>query len=103
MNHCLSTKAVVQRVQNLIYNVNFTVTVKSKDNTTTYNDTDKDGIIYLPYVQAGDYTVFMSDISADGVNYHCDKSQTITVTDSIKYAKVDIKDEIKTEAQINVA
>ena len=88
---------------NLIYNVNFTVTVKSKDNTTTYNDTDKDGIIYLPYVQAGDYTVFMSDISADGVNYHCDKSQTITVTDSIKYAKVDIKDEIKTEAQINVA
>ena len=88
---------------NLIYNVNFTVTVKSKDNTTTYSDTDKDGIIYLPYVQAGDYTVFMSDISSDGVNYHCDKSQTITVTDSIKYAKVDIKDEIKTEAQINVA
>ncbi|MCR5555939.1 MAG: glycoside hydrolase family 25 protein [Butyrivibrio sp.] len=88
---------------NLIYNVNFTVTVKGKDTTTTYNDTDKDGIIYLPYVTAGDYTVFMSDISSDGVNYHCDKSQTITVTDSIKYAKVDIKDEIKTEAQINVA
>ncbi len=88
---------------NLIYNVNFTVTVKNKDTTTTYNDTDKDGIIYLPYVQAGDYTVFMSDISSDGVNYHCDKSQTITVTDSIQYAKVDIKDEIKTEAQINVA
>ena len=88
---------------NLIVNVDFTVTVKSKDNTTTYNDTDKDGIIYLPYVQAGDYTVFMSDVSSGGVNYHCDKSQTITVTDSIKYAKVDIKDEIKTEAQINVA
>ena len=88
---------------NLIYNVDFTVTVKSKDATTNYNDTDKDGIIYIPYVKAGDYTVFMSDASVDGVNYHCDKSQTITVTDSIQYAKVDIKDEIKTEAQINVA
>ncbi len=88
---------------NLIYNVNFTVTVKNKDQTTTYSDTDKDGIIYLPYVEAGDYTVFMSDISSEGVNYHCDKSQTITVTDSIQYAKVDIKDEIKTEAEINVA
>ncbi|MBQ3796295.1 MAG: glycoside hydrolase family 25 protein [Butyrivibrio sp.] len=88
---------------NLIYNVDFTVTVKNNDKTTTYSDTDRDGIIYLPYVEAGDYTVFMSDISSDGVNYHCDKSQTITVSDSIEYAKVDIKDEIKTEAEINVA
>ncbi|WP_029232052.1 glycoside hydrolase family 25 protein [Butyrivibrio sp. VCB2006] len=87
----------------LISNVNFTVTVKGKNKTVDYSDSDMDGIIYIPYVEAGDYTVFLSDISADNKNYHADKSQTITVSDSIKYTKVDIKDEIKEESQINVA
>ena len=87
----------------LISNVNFTVTVKTKNKTMDYSDSDKDGIIYIPYVEAGDYTVFLSDITSDNKNYHADKSQTITVSDSIEYTKVDIKDEIKDESQINVA
>lgn len=87
----------------LIPDVNFTVTVKSSNKTMDYTDSDKDGIIYIPYVEAGDYTVFLSDITSDNKNYHADKSQTITVSDSIEYAKVDIKDEIKDESQINVA
>lgn len=87
----------------LISGVEFTVTVKGKDKTMTYSDTDKDGIIYISYVDSGDYTVFLSDISTDTANYHSDKSQTITVSDHIEYAKVDIKDEIKDESQINVA
>lgn len=87
----------------LISNVNFTVTVKSKNKAIDYSDTDMDGIIYIPYVEPGDYTVFLSDISVDNKTYHSDKSQTITVSDHIEYAKVDIKDEIKDESQINVA
>ena len=87
----------------LISGVEFTVTVKGKDKTMTYNDSDQDGIIYIPFVDPGDYTVFLSDISTDTANYHSDKSQTITVSDHIEYAKVDIKDEIKDESQINVA
>lgn len=86
----------------LIANVEFTVTVKGKDKTLTYSDTDKDGIIYIPFVSAGDYTVFLSDASTTDSEYFCDKSQIITVSDSIEYTKVDIKDEIKTESQINV-
>ena len=87
----------------LISNVNFTVTIKGAGKTVDYSDTDMDGIIYLPYVDPGDYTVFLSDISADNKTYHADKSQTITVSDHIEYAKVDIKDEIKQESEINVA
>ena len=87
----------------LISGVDFTVTVKGKDKTMTYNDTDKDGIIYIPVVDPGDYTVFLSDISTETANYHSDKSQTISVSDHIEYTKVDIKDEIKDESQINVA
>lgn len=89
--------------EKLIASVPFTVTLKGKDKTMTYSDIDMDGIIYIPFVEAGDYTVFMSDITVKNVNYTAEKSQVITVSDSIEYTKVDIKDEIKTEAQIDVA
>ncbi len=89
--------------ETLITGVNFTVTIKSGEKTFTYTDSDMDGIIYLPYVEAGDYTVFLSDAVVNNTRYSADRSQTITVTDSIAYAKVDIKDEIKTESEINVA
>ena len=62
-----------------------------------------DGIIYISYVDAGEYKVFMSDVSEGGTNYSAVKSQVITVSDAVVYAKVDVKDEIKTEAEINVA
>jgi GH25 family lysozyme M1 (1,4-beta-N-acetylmuramidase) len=91
------------QTQKLIANVDFTVTVKGKEKTLTYSDIDKDGIIYIPFVAAGDYTVFLSDAVTSDAQYICDKSQTITVSDTIEYAKVDIKDEIKTESEINVA
>ena len=99
----LKIKLLNESSDKLISDVNFTVTVKSSNKTMDYTDSDKDGIIYIPYVEAGDYTVFLSDIISDNKNYHADKSQTITVSDSIEYAKVDIKDEIKDESQINVA
>ena len=99
----LKIKLLNESSDKLISDVNFTVTVKSSNKTMDYTDSDKDGIIYIPYVEAGDYTVFLSDIISDNKNYHADKSQTITVSDSIEYTKVDIKDEIKDESQINVA
>lgn len=98
----IKIKLTNSSTQKLIANVPFNVSVKGKDKTLDYTDTDMDGIIYIPFVEAGDYTVFLSDITSKDVKYSADKSQTITVTDSIEYAKVDILDEIKTEAQINV-
>ena len=59
----LKIKLSKSGTETLISGVDFTVTVKGKDKTMTYNDTDKDGIIYIPFVDPGDYTVFLSDIS----------------------------------------
>ncbi|MBR4667919.1 MAG: glycoside hydrolase family 25 protein [Butyrivibrio sp.] len=87
----------------LIIGVPFTATVTCADKTYTYTDSDMDGIIYISYVDAGEYKVFMSDVSEGGTNYSAVKSQVITVSDAVVYAKVDVKDEIKTEAEINVA
>ncbi len=99
----IKIKFLNSSTEKLIANVPFNITVKGKDKTLIYTDEDMDGIIYIPFVSAGDYTVFLSDITANNTNYSADKSQTITVSDSIEYAKVDIKDEMKTESQINVA
>lgn len=87
----------------LIDKVPFTVSVKGKDGTEIYEDNDRDGMIYLPAVPAGDITVFMSDITEGNTTYRASKSQTITVAETIQYAKIDVSDEIKTEDQINVA
>ncbi|WP_051544827.1 glycoside hydrolase family 25 protein [Butyrivibrio sp. MC2021] len=87
----------------LIDKVPFTVSVKSGDGTSIYDDTDRDGMIYLPAVPAGDITVFMSDITEGNVTYKAAKTQTITVAEKIEYAKIDVSDEIKTEDQVNVA
>ncbi len=99
----LKIKLTDSATDRLIINVDFTVTVASGDKTFTYSDSDMDGIIYIPHVDAGEYKVFLSDITSGGTNYSADRSQIITVTDAIVYAKVDIADEIKTEAEINVA
>ncbi len=99
----LKIKFTDSATDRLIINVDFTVTVASGDKTFTYSDSDMDGIIYIPHVDAGEYKVFLSDITSGGVNYSADRSQIITVSDAIVYAKVDVADEIKTEAEINVA
>ncbi|WP_022778455.1 GH25 family lysozyme [Butyrivibrio sp. AE3009] len=87
----------------LIDKVPFTVSVKSSEGTNIYDDTDRDGIIYIPTVPTGDITVFMSDITEGDATYRASKSQTITVAEKIQYAKIDVSDEIKTEDQVNVA
>ncbi len=87
---------------NLISGVQLTVSVKGAAGTNIYDDNDRDGIIYLPIVEPGDYTVFMSDKTEKGTTYKADKSKTITVSETIEYAKIDVSNEIKTEDQINV-
>ena len=99
----ITIKILDAETENVISGVLFTVTIKGTEKTFVYTDTDKDGIIHISYVDAGDYTVFLSDIISDKTEYICDKSAVISVSDSIQYAKVDIKDEIKQESDINAA
>ena len=87
----------------LVTGEQFSVSVKSdKKNAkaSTYEDKDKDGIIYIDKIEAGKYTVTLENVGTYAVKKG---TMQVTVKDKIEYKKVDVKDEIKTEAQINTA
>lgn len=87
----------------LVTGEQFSVSVKSdKKNAkaSTYEDKDKDGIIYIDKIEAGKYTVALENAGSYAVKKG---TMQVTVKGKIEYKKVDIKDEIKTEAQINTA
>lgn len=89
----------------LVGGVPFEVEVSGGGKTYDLKDDDKDGIIYQTGISAGSYSVKMK--SLDGEAYQKYKLQssasTVEVTDKIAYKKVDVADEVKTEAEINVA
>ena len=87
----------------LVTGEQFSVSVKSdKKNAkaSTYEDKDKDGIIYIDKIEAGKYTVTLENAGSYAVK---NGTMRVTVKDKIEYKKVDVKDEIKTEAHINTA
>ena len=78
----------------------FEITIKAdkkKAKATTYSDDDKDGIIYIKSIDAGKYDVSLNEI--DGYISKED-SYKVTVKDKIEYTKVDVKDEIKSAAEV---
>ena len=90
----------------LIASVPFKVSVKDKSgNITEYENDDMDGIIYETGVKAGEYTVSLETLDDDkyaAYNFNSD-AQTITVKDTAEYKVVDVSDEVKSEAEVNVA
>ena len=78
----------------------FEITVKGeqkKAKAATYTDDDKDGIIYIKSIEAGKYDVSLNEI--DGY-ISKENSYKLTVKDKIEYTKVDVKDEIKSAAEV---
>ncbi len=78
----------------------FEITVKGeqkKAKVATYTDDDKDGIIYIKSIEAGKYDVSLNEI--DGY-ISKETSYKLTVKDKIEYTKVDVKDEIKSAAEV---
>ena len=89
----------------LVANVPFSVSLTDKSGSSTnYVDENKDGIIYLENLNGGKYTVCMNGIDGyDTLYKFSEETQTINVKSQIEYEKVDVKNEIKTEAQVDVA
>lgn len=81
----------------------FEVLVKSDQRNakaTTYTDDDKDGIIYIDKLDAGNYTVDLKAVEG----YEIKKgSITVAVKDQLEYKKVDVTAEIKTEKDVNAS
>lgn len=73
---------------------------KSGANATTYQDKDKDGIIYIDKLDGGNYVVDLMEIEG----YEIKKgSITVAVKDQLEYKKVDVTGEVKTEKEVNTS
>ena len=100
----LKIKFVNSKTEKLISNIAFEVEIeKPSGGTYTKTDDDKDGIIYQTELAPGKYNVkIISPSSSDDYDISGEK-MAITVRDTIEYKKVDVADEVKTEAQVNAA
>ncbi len=86
----------------LIGNQAFEVRIDGPESMTKTDD-DKDGIIYISSIKPGEYTVTVTAPAEIDGNSAAGVSGMVTVKDQIEYKKVDVTDEVKSEAEVNVA
>lgn len=100
----LKVKFVNKATGKLIGGVPFEVEVSGKKSFEMKDD-DKDGIIYQTGISAGDYSVKIKPFADNKyADYKLPSSAgSVTVKDTITYKKVDVVDEVKTEAEVNAA
>jgi len=102
----LKIKFINKKSTKLIASVPFEVEVTDADQKTyTLKDEDMDGIIYQSGLTAGKYTVSMIKLPDEEYQEYAiqTEAQQVTVKDKIEYKKVDVVDEIKTEAEVNAS
>ncbi|MCI8615023.1 MAG: hypothetical protein HFJ01_07965 [Lachnospiraceae bacterium] len=100
----LKIKFLNKKTGKLIPNLNFKVEItKPSGGAYTAEDDDKDGIIYQTGMEAGKYKVKITGPASDSTYAVSSEQMSVTVKDTIEYKKVDVSDEVKTEAQVNAA
>ena len=101
----LKIKFINKKSSKLIASVPFEVEITDADKKTyTLIDEDMDGIIYQKGIVPGEYKVTMQKLEEKYAEYNISTdTQKVTVKDKIEYKKVDVEDEIKTEAEVNAA
>lgn len=89
----------------LIGSVPFEIEVTDPSgNASNYKDDDKDGIIYLDGLGAGNYKVKLLELYGYTDLYDFGAvAQSVAIKTELDYKKVDVKNEIKTESQVNAA
>lgn len=100
----MKVKFVNKETGKLIGGVPFEVDVAGPKNFQ-WKDDDKDGVIYQTGIAAGTYEVKLLPLPEGAADRYKlpSKSSSLKVVDKIAYQKVDVADEVKTEAEINVA
>ncbi len=100
----LKIKFTNKNTGKLISDIAFKVEIeKPSGETYTKEDDDQDGIIYQTDMAPGRYKVKIVSPLSDDTYTIPSEAIAITVRDTIEYKKVDVANEIKTEAQVNVA
>ena len=92
---------IVDEQKKLVSGGSFTITVTAKgaNGGKDYNDHDKDGIIYIKNIEAGEYTVQLHDIEGFAI---AKNTINVTVKEKIEYKKVDVQNEIKQASEVNI-
>ena len=100
----LKIKFINKKTGKLISNVPFEVSVKNaKGKASTWTDEDKDGIIYKTEITPGKYTVSVSALTDEKYkDYKLPAAASVEVKKDIEYKQVDVKNEIKSESEVNV-
>ena len=100
----LKIKFINKDTGKLISNIGFKVEIeKPSGGTYTKEDDDRDGIIYQTDLEPGKYKVKIIAPLSDDEYQIPSETIAITIRDTIEYKKIDVTNEIKTEAQVNVA
>ncbi len=100
----LKIKIINKKTGKLISNVPFEVTVTdSKGKSSTWKDEDKDGIIYKTDLVSGDYKVALKELTGYEQYKISTAAQSVKVKENLDYEKVDVADEIKTEAEVDAS
>lgn len=102
----LKIKFVNKSTGKLISNVPFVVVITdSQGKSEEWKDDDMDGIIYKAGLVPGDYSVEVQKLEDEKYKKYglpSDKKK-VTVKKEIVYEKVDVSDEVKSEAEIDVS
>lgn len=100
----LKIKFINKKSSKLIASVPFEVeVVDAEGKTYSLIDEDMDGIIYQTGIVPGEYKVAMVELEERKEYSFSTEPQKVTVKDEIEYKKVDVEDEIKSEAEVNAA
>lgn len=102
----LKIKFVNKETDRLIANVPFAVNVTDPDNKTTiWSDDDMDGVIYKENITPGNYKVVMEPLSDEKYARYIISTtvEPVEVRKNIKYEKVNVANEIKTEKEIDAS
>ncbi|MCM1134584.1 MAG: hypothetical protein NC400_03320 [Clostridium sp.] len=100
----LKIKFVEKKSGKLVSGIPFEVEIeKPSGEIYSKKDDDEDGIIYEKNIAPGKYKVKISAPSSNEEYSISGEAIAITVKDTIEYKKVDIADEVKTEAEVNAA
>lgn len=92
---------IIDEQEQLVSGVSFVITVTpaTSELGKEYNDHDKDGIIYIKNLVAGEYTVRLHEI--EGFAFAAN-TIAVTVKEKAEYKKVDVGNEIKQANEVDI-